>query len=329
MEQPVSINTTNYQSSISTISTIPPTSLIICSRNRPKMLEEALVSILKGIDVPQEIILIDQSDTPHPALCQWKTERACGIRYIWTETVGLSVARNIGIKASRHSILAFTDDDVFVAPEWFGTLIRSLIKAGPRSVVTGQVRMSEPEKPGGFQLAVKYDKNPAVYRGRIGIDVLKPLNMAMYRSTFDEVGFFDVRLGTGSHFPSSEDNDYGYRLLEAGYPIVYVPEAVLYHRAWRTGHDFYWLNLSYGRGQGAYYAKYFSLKDPYMIGRAVKEYTRFLKKLPRQLREKQIFPIIGDAIFLFGILSGAVEWIWTIAWKSLFGEKQRFDEIET
>jgi GT2 family glycosyltransferase len=327
MEKNVSLDPTNTQPT-SIISPLPPTSLIICSRNRPKMLEEAVVSILEGTEVPGEIILIDQSDEPHPALCQWKTNRECEIRYIWTETVGLSIARNIGIKASKYNILAFTDDDVFVAPEWFGLLIRALLQSGPRSAVTGQVRMSKPEKPGGFQLAVKIEKNPAVYRGRIGKDVLVPLNMAMYRPTFDEIGFFDTRLGTGSHFPSSEDNDYGHRLLEAGYQIVYVPEAVLYHRAWRAGHDFYRINWTYGRGQGAYYAKYFNLKDPYMIGRMMNEYTRRLKIFPRKLREKGIFPVIGDAIFLAGVSSGALEWLFSVSWKSALWKNQRDVEIE-
>jgi GT2 family glycosyltransferase len=327
MEKNVSIDPTNSHGALM-ISPLPPTSLIICSRNRPKMLEDALVSILEGIEVPYEIIMIDQSDAPHPTLCQWETVRDCEIRYIWTETVGLSIARNIGIKASRHSILAFTDDDVFVEPEWFGILIRTLIQAETRSVVTGQVRMSKPEKPGGFQLAVKYEKNPATYKGRIGRDVLVPLNMAMHRSIFDEVGYFDVRLGTGSHFPSSEDNDLGYRLLEAGYQIVYVPEAVVYHRAWRAGHDFYRINWTYGRGQGAYYAKYFNLRDPYMIGRTVEEFTRRLKILPRKLREKGIFPIIGDAIFLLGILSGSLEWLLTVSGKSWLWKKQKDDEVE-
>jgi GT2 family glycosyltransferase len=302
--------------------------LIICSRNRPKMLEEAVVSILEGLEVPDEIILIDQSDEPHTKLCQWRTDRDCEVRYIWTETVGLSIARNIGIKTSRHNILAFTDDDVFVEPDWFGILVRCLIQAGPRCVVTGQVRMSKPEKPGGFQLAVKYEKNPAVYQGRLGKDVLVPLNMAMHRSTFDEVGYFDVRLGTGSHFPSSEDNDLGHRLLEAGYQIAYVPEAVLYHRAWRAGHDFYRINWTYGRGQGAYYAKYFNLKDPYMIRRMINEYTRRFKIFPRKLREKGIFPVIGDAIFLAGISSGAAEWLLTVSLKSLLWNRKGDDGIE-
>jgi hypothetical protein len=48
-------------------------------------------------------------------------------------------------------------------------------------------------------------------------------------------------------------------LLEAEYRIIYIPEAVLYHRAWRNEQNHLLLRWSYGRGHGAYLAKHLSL----------------------------------------------------------------------
>jgi cobaltochelatase CobN len=91
--------------------------------------------------------------------------------------------------------------------------------------------------------------------------------MAIRRETLREVGGWDERLGAGTSFPAAEDNDLGFRLLEAGYRIAYHPEAVAWHRAWRAERDYLPLRWAYGRGQGAYYAKHAALSDAYMVRR--------------------------------------------------------------
>ena len=289
---------------------LPATSLIISSRNRPDFLLATLESILQGDEVPSELIIIDQSKVPNPALAALTTQRTCDIRYLWTQSVGLSQANNRGIAAARHDLLIFTHDDVVVTPAWFGTLVRALVAAGMRNVVTGRVPPTKAEGPGGFQLTVKVDEAPAVYEGRVGKDVLLPLNMAMYRSAIDEVGGFDVRLGPGTSFPGGEDNDLGFRLLEAGYRIIYVPEAVLYHRAWRTEQDYVPLRWSYGRAQGAFYAKHLTLQDRFMLGRLAHDVMHYTYVSIWGMRHNR-HRAYGHAIYVLGILSGAIQWLLT------------------
>jgi O-antigen biosynthesis protein len=290
---------------------LPPTSLIIGSRNRPDLLLECVHSILQGEELPSELCIIDQSDAPHPTLPHLKADRACDIRYLWTQSVGSSRARNAGIAAARHDILAFTDDDMIVPASWFRALIRALIDDGRRAVVTGRVLQGPVEGSGGFAPSLKTDDVPAIYEGRVGKDVLWSGNMAIFRSAMADVGSFDEQLGTGSRFPSSGDNDLGFRLLEAGYRIRYVPEAVIYHRAWRTQEDQVRIDWSYGRGQGAYYAKYFSLADPYMLKRMIGDIVYHVRATPRRVWRRQPYRLLSDAVYVLGILSGAVEWLWT------------------
>src|SRR5437899_7923599 len=217
----------------SATSSLPRTTLIICSRNRPTMLQQTIESVLQGDEVPTELVVIDQSSAANPKLACLKTSRVTDIRYIWSETVGLSRARNAGIAAARYSIMAIIDDDMFVPTDWYGALIRALVSAGERAVVTGRVLPTEAEVPGGFVPASVPSDVPATYEGRIGADVLAGGHMVAYRSVFKTVGGFDERLGAGGEFPAADDNDFGFRLLEAGYQIVYAPQAVVYHRAWR------------------------------------------------------------------------------------------------
>jgi GT2 family glycosyltransferase len=267
-------------------------------------------SILAGAEVPTELIIVDQSDVPHPTLASFTTERACNIRYVWTDSVGASRARNAGIAMARYDILVFTDDDITVPSTWFGRLIRALLCSGPRTVVTGRVLPTTAQEPGGFAPSTKVDESPAVYAGRIGEDVLYTNNAAMYRSAIDEVGNFDVRLGPGAPFATAEDNDLGFRLLETGYRIVYVPEAVLYHRAWRNEQDYLPLRWTYGRGQGAYYAKHLSLTDRYMLWRMVRHVKNHALGFARRVRRQRRLAY-GDAIYLLGFCSGTLQWLLT------------------
>jgi GT2 family glycosyltransferase len=169
---------------------------------------------------------------------------------------------------------------------------------------------TETEKPNSFAPSTIADEVSTVYEGRIGKDVLYSNNMAMYRSAIDEVGAFDTRLGTGASFPAATDNDCGFLLLEAGYRIVYAPEAVLYHRAWRSEDEYLPLRWRYGVGRGAFYAKHLSLRDRYMLWRMVRDIKAhtflFLRHVWHERRRAY-----GDAVLALGILSGATRWLLT------------------
>jgi GT2 family glycosyltransferase len=292
-----------------TLDILPPTSLLISSRDRPELLRETVVSVLAGQELPAEIVIVDQSAAQNDALAAMPAVRGCAIRYIWSRSAGLSRSRNLAVAAARHAILAFADDDMFAAPGWYGALIRALIAAGPRAAVTGRVLAAPMERPGGYVPSLVVSDTPAAYRGRLGCDVLAAGNMALYRAALDEVRGFDERLGAGSRFPAAEDNDLGFRLLEAGYCIRYVPEAVLYHRAWRPSGAFLPLRWRYGRGQGAFYGKHLRLRDTHMAGRLHHDVMRHVVQGVRRAGRLQR-EAAGDAVFVLGLLAGAIEWTW-------------------
>lgn len=286
---------------------LPETSLIICSRNRPELLLELVLSILQGEEVPTEIIIVDDSDARNDELMNLVTDRPSVIRYLWNRSVGLSRANNTGVAASQYDVIVFTQDDILVTPTWFGVLVRSLLDGGPRSVVTGKVLPGGEESGGGFAPSTKSNEQIEIYEGRIRTDVLYVQNMALFRSAFDDVGYFDPDLGPGTPFPAAEDNDFALRLLEAGYRIVYDPRAVTYHRAWRSEEEYLWLHWNYGRGQGAYYSKYFSLKDPHMIKRMARDIWGYTIRFPfRIFRDRG--QAWRDMLFVGGLLYGAAHW---------------------
>jgi len=291
---------------------LPPVSLIICSRDRPGLLRDTVASVLAGDAVPAELVVVDQSAAPHPELGAVGEERGCIVRYLWTPGArGLSRARNAGIAAARHDLLAIIDDDMFVAPAWFGALVGALLSdAGRGAVVTGRVLPAATGTPGGFVPALVVDESPAAYTGRIWKDVLAGGHMIAQRATLAAVGGFDERLGAGSPFPAADDNDLGFRLLEAGYRIVYAPEAVVYHRAWRPKGDYLRMRWNYGCGKGGFYTKHGSLRDRYMVRRMGRDIGQRFVLFPRRALYER-YRACGDIVYVLGILYGTARWTLT------------------
>ncbi|MBA3583879.1 MAG: glycosyltransferase [Gemmatimonadetes bacterium] len=294
-------------------------SLILCTRDRPRLLSAALDSILAGETLPGELVIVDQSDALDPGFAGLDRNDSCEIRHIPTASRGLSRARNEGAKAARFPILVFTDDDVIVTPGWLSNLVEAALRGAGRTVVTGCVLPGADEGYAGFVPTLKPCR-PAVYEGRVRSDPLVTFNMALYRETWERVGGFDVRLGPGTRFPGGEDNEFAYRVLEAGYGIECVPEAVLFHRAWRQASDYVPVRWAYGRGQGAFFAKHLRLQDPFILRRLTGSLARLAIRVPVRLFSNPSVPgrrlprsslISGDIALALGTLHGTLDWLLT------------------
>ena len=281
---------------------LPQATLVIGTRNRPGLLRATIESVLAGNDVPAEIVVVDQSDEPSFVLAELSRED-CVIRVLPASEPGLSRARNEGAMAASSELLVFVDDDMVADREWFGSLIRALAGAGPKTVVTGAVEAGPGESWRSFFPATQSHAPGAVFEGRLDRDVLAGGHMAITRSALDEVGGFDPRLGPGAAYPAAEDNDLGFRLLEAGYRIAYVAEAVLHHRAWRAGWRYPLVRFSYGRGKGGFYAKH----PAQLRRRAVRDVTHRVRRFPRQLIRRPSLAA-GDVAYVAGILVGSTRW---------------------
>src|SRR5688500_10431842 len=91
---------------------LPPSSLIICSRDRERLLVETVQSILRGHELPSELLIIDQSGRASTELARMKMQAGCDIRYVWSKQHGVSRGRNLGTALAKHEVLVFTDDDM-------------------------------------------------------------------------------------------------------------------------------------------------------------------------------------------------------------------------
>jgi len=281
---------------------LPPVSIVIPTRDRPELLGQTVQSVLDGDSLPAEIVVVDQSSGPRAAL---PAGESVEIRRLELSSRGLSRARNAGIAAATHDVIVMIDDDVRVQPDWLRRLVDALLAAPAGTVVTGTVA-APPTTTDGFVPSTTSRTEPETFFGRQPGDFLFGGNMAMRREVFDDVGPFDERLGPGSTFASAEDNDWGYRLLEAGCRIAFEPAAVLYHHGTRQGRALFALDWAYGRGQGAFYAKHMSLSDRHILRRFCRDAAKRARRVARIVRGNR--RRLREGIYLAGLVSGALGW---------------------
>src|SRR5436305_5164432 len=96
-------------------------SVIICTHNRPRQLNECLRALSRLEDSPSDVLVVDNApnheETRRIAL-RW------GARYQIEPMTGLSRARNQGALACDTELLAFLDDDAIPDPDWLSGLGR-------------------------------------------------------------------------------------------------------------------------------------------------------------------------------------------------------------
>jgi glycosyltransferase involved in cell wall biosynthesis len=277
-----------------------PVSVVVCTKDRPPLCRSLVESILAGDGTPAELLVVDQSSDSATAAAVGQLD---GVTYLRSNPTGLSAARNLGAQSAAGDVVAYCDDDLRVTSGWLAALVAPVDDG---TVTTGRV-LRDPEDDGGVVTALAEDPEPALYGGRLDRDVLAGGNMAIRVATLEAAGWFDERFGPGSRYPAAEDNDLGLRLLDGGAHIRYVPEALAYHRAWRSTADYPRVRFAYGRGKGAFYAKHTSGDDRYGLRRGAGDVGRRVRRL-RHLPTRPVYTL-GELTYATGVVAGALQWL--------------------
>lgn len=271
---PVRFAETPLQNGLATVSIPPatqasipavsdqPVSIVVCTRERPADLRFALESLARLAHPSLEIIVVDNApltDATARVVEQFGDER---VRLVTEPVPGLSAARNTGLVAASHEIVAFTDDDVVVDPRWIAGLLAGFARADDVACVCGLVPSGELRTPAQayFDWRVSWADNITARRYSLDDppeDVpLFPYqvgiygtgaNFAVHRDRIVRLGGFDEALGAGTKTMGGEDLDMFLCVLVAGYSLVSEPSAIVWHRH-RSDND---ALLSQARGYGA------------------------------------------------------------------------------
>ena len=177
----------------------------------------ALDSILNQTIAVEEIILVDDGSTD--GTVDYIRSSYPQVKLIAQTQMGVSAARNIGIKEAKNEWIALLDSD----DEWLPNKIEkqiALLKENPSLKIchTEEIwvrngkrvnPMNKHKKQGGW-----------IYENCLPLCAMSPSSIVLHKSLFDDVGFFDESM------PACEDYDLWLRLCSK-YPVLFVEEPCL------------------------------------------------------------------------------------------------------
>jgi glycosyltransferase involved in cell wall biosynthesis len=254
-------------------------SAIMPTRNRGAEIVPAVASVLASEGAALlELLLVDQSttDASRHALAAAGLLGNERLRYCQMADKGASRARNFGIREARGDILAFTDDDCVIPPDWATSLVQRFSQTPELALLFPSV---EPAKDVGDGFIPGFRP---LTPGRVPLtlnvvhDLGMSANLAARQSDTLKVGPFDEYLGAGAVFGGAEDKDFGYRAMRLGLRVDVSIEPTVIHYGVRTGANVARLGALYLAGIGAMEAKHARCGDRHMRRALLRELSRWL-----------------------------------------------------
>lgn len=212
-------------------------SVLICTRNRSKSLRRTLDSLFcaSNLSAPDwEVIVVEYKSTDDTGeICrQWMRKLPTHLKFLSEERPGKSNAMNTAFAAARGDILAMTDDDVVVAPDYVQA-IRMVFNQYRADGAQGRILLDcEGGRPAWM------DDRMALFMSLQdhGDQVLEwnrdmsGTNMVVRTEIARKVGGFAPQLGAGTEVGFAEDTEFSFRLLRAGSRLIYAPQILVRHQ---------------------------------------------------------------------------------------------------
>jgi glycosyltransferase involved in cell wall biosynthesis len=203
----------------------PEVSVVVPVRNAADTIADCVDSLL-ALDYPSddfEVLVVDNASTDRtPAILERYAER---VRVVYEPSRGRSHARNAGIRHARGDVIAFTDADCRVDPNWLTEIVPA-VRGEDVGLVGGRVLAAQPSNYVARFGETIHDHERAITTSASPYVITA--NCAARKSTLEAVGGFDPA------FPRAQDADISFRVAGAGYRLVFLEGAVVYHRNERT-----------------------------------------------------------------------------------------------
>ncbi len=226
---------------------IPMVSVVICAYNAERTMRPCLESLRK-LDYPNyEVVIVDDGSRDRTAEIAMDFPE---FRLIRQPNKGLSVARNVGLRAARGEVVAYTDSDCVVDPHWLTLMMRAMVEGnldacgGPNYAPheDGRVEACVAASPGApCHVLASHDR----------AEHLAGCNMVFTKAALETVGGFDPQFTS-----AGDDVDICWRMLDAGLKLGFCPAAFVWHFRRNTIKAYYGQQRGYGRAEAMLYARY-------------------------------------------------------------------------
>lgn len=230
--------------------------VIVLSWNGKPYLEDCLAAVLAQPYPDFEVLLVDNASTDGSA--DFVAERFPRVRVIRNhKNLGFAAGMNVGLKAAPGEILVLLNQDTVVREHWLAALVEAMA-ADPAVGVAGckilypdgktiQHAGAMLDYPLGFAHHYGYGElDQGQYDTLRQVDYVTGAAMGIKREVIAQIGYLDEDLSP-AYF---EDAEFCLRAREAGYKVIYVPQAVLiHHESSSTGKESYDQNRYYHKNR--------------------------------------------------------------------------------
>ena len=253
-------------------------SVLLCTYNRPELLIHTLESLVSNSEKPDQVVVVNGGDQRIDRLVEsFITANGNGVEITLVKTVNRSCAssRNVGLPHCRGDIIAMTDDDAEVFPDWVASMKQAHREHPEAGAVGGPVLgVNSDSLVGKVADLITFPDWPEPQYVR----TIPGVNISYKRQVVDGVGLMDDSLFCG------EDVDYNWRVQNLGYQVYFDPHIRVYHQHRPTLKGFLHQHYRYGRG---YYLVRQKWRDMYCI-------------YPRRIR--QLKDVLKAGNFVAGLL---------------------------
>lgn len=197
----------------------PKVSVVICSYNGERTIDETLTAVEQLKYPNYEIIVIDDGSNDQTSAIA----REHDVRLIRTSNNGLAYARNVGMNAASGEIVAYIDDDAYPDPHWLSYLVASLLETEHAGI--GGPNIAPPGDGAIADCIANAPGNPV--HVLLSDDVAEHIpgcNMAFRRDRLVAIGGFDPRFRV-----AGDDVDVCWRLQLQGWTLGFAPAALVWH----------------------------------------------------------------------------------------------------
>ncbi|MEQ4627257.1 glycosyltransferase family A protein [Providencia manganoxydans] len=153
----------------------------------------------------------------------------CNVKYIQSNTKGLSISRNIGLKNSTADYIWIMDDDVVVFEDSL-TKFRELLSSFPEFdmyVVEHSNTLSRSKSHNQCKIINYYSAMS-----------ISSIDMIIKKSSINTI-HFDEKFGLGTNYPSGEEYIFAVDMLKNKKKLLKVFDVYSYHPDVSSGYDFF------------------------------------------------------------------------------------------
>ena len=283
-------------------------SVVVATHNRCGLLPRVVEAILAQ-SLPRaryELIVVDDGSSDGTEALGRELAAREAVLYVRQDNRGAAAARNRGIREARGDVVAFTDDDCLVPPDWLARLADGyarhpeVVGVGGRLVPTHEaLRASAVARYEEAAAREVFGVGDAEAVGGFDCPAGGTNNMSYRRGVLADAGGFD------EGFPPrvwGEDADLKRRVTDAGGRLLYVPVAVVHLRDYALGR-FLGQCVERGRGEAHFRLKHDGRRGwPACLRRLALAPLKLLAAPLRRDRARRAVAALADAATAAGAL---------------------------